>query len=631
MTRAPIVPATPSTRPTAGRSWLLSRRSASPTTRPRRADSRLRAALGGLLLTACATFASAASLDLKLSSANNFDYLRQLTIPSGFGSGEFTLELWIKPNNAYPIGSTASGSGQLNNWSSADISPYSSSGWWYEGNFLLDGHNNAGSNFQNGTFTLQFYGRGRVRWLFGDGASGNVSGRVWSVGAYPATDAPTLLDGQWHHIALVRRFSGSSGSQLELWQDGVLIDTENSSTRANMRQWWDSWSGFYSDQRGWFWGLFSQYEDYKGLIDELRFWSRAKTSSELNTNWRAAVTGAESGLVGRYAFGEGTGSSTCSSITPSNCITLVNASNAWNSGEAPVGDSGGGADTSAPSVPGSLQGSSSSSSAVSLSWTASTDNVGVANYRVMRDGLAIGTAAGTTYNDTGRAANTTYTYTVSAVDSAGNRSAESAARQVTTQTSAPAADTAPPSVPASLAGTSTSSTVALTWGASSDNVGVASYRVRRNGTTVGTVSGTSFSDSGLSASTTYSYTVSAVDAAGNRSAESASRQVTTAAAASPPPGGADKTQPTAPSNLAGSATSNSVTLTWTAATDNVGVVKYNIWRSGYAAGSTTGTSFTQTGLSAGQPYSYTVSAVDAAGNESADTPALLITTSRQGE
>jgi chitodextrinase len=580
--------------------------------------------------------AAAASLDLKLSSPNNFDYFRQLTIPPGFGNGEFTLEVWIRPNNAYPTGSTASGSGQLNNWSSADLAPYSSSGWWYEGNFLLDGHNNANSNFHNGTFTLQFYGRGRVRWLFGDGASGNVSGRLWSVGAYPATNAPSLLDGQWHHLALVRRFTGTSGSRLELWQDGVLIDTESTSARTNMRQWWDNWNGFYSNQRGWFWGAekqaaigaFSQYEDYKGLVDELRFWSRAKTSSELGTNWRAAVTGGESGLVGRYAFSEGSGSSTCSSITTSHCITLINAPNAWNTGEAPLG--GGGADTTAPSVPGSLQGSATSSTAVSLSWTASTDNVGVASYRVMRNGVSVGTAAGTSYNDSGLSANTTYSYTVSAVDAAGNRSGESAARQVTTQASTPPSDTTAPSVPTNLSGTSTSSSVTLSWSASTDNVGVASYRVMRNGVSVGTVTGTTFTNSGLAASTTYSYTVSAVDAAGNRSAESATRQVTTSASA-PPPSGNDTTKPTAPTSLAATSTSTSVTLTWTAATDNVGVVRYNVWRNGFSAGSTTGTSFTHTGLSSSTTYTYTVSACDAANNESGDSAPRTVTTRAAGQ
>ena len=582
--------------------------------------------------------ASAASLDLKLSSPNNYDYLRQLTIPSGFGNGEFTLEVWIRPNNAYPTGSTASGSGQLNNWSSADLAPYSSSGWWYEGNFLLDGHNNAGSNFHNGTFTLQFYGRGRVRWLFGDGASGNLSGRVWSVGAYPATNAPSLLDGQWHHLALVRRFSGSSGSQLELWQDGVLIDTESSSARTNMRQWWDNWSGFYSDQRGWFWGAekqaaigaFSQYEDYKGLVDELRFWSRAKSSSELNTNWRAAVTGGESGLVGRYAFGEGSGSSTCSSITTSNCITLINAPNAWNTAEAPVGGSGGGgADTTVPTAPSNLQGSASSSTTVALTWSASSDNVGVANYRVMRNGQTAGTAAGTSYSDSGLSANTTYSYTVSAVDAAGNRSAESAVRQVTTTAAPPPADTTAPTTPTNLTGTATSSSVTLSWSPSSDNVGVTSYRVRRNGVFAGTTSGTSFTNSGLAAGTTYSYTVSAVDAAGNRSAESATRQVTTQASA--PTGGNDWTAPSAPTNLTATTTSTSATLTWTAATDNVGVVKYNIWRGGYFAGSTTGTSFTHTGLSPSTTYSYAVSAVDAANNESGDSEKRVVTTKAAGQ
>jgi chitodextrinase len=587
-------------------------------------------------------FASAASADLKLSSANNFDYLRQLTIPSGFGNGEFTLELWIKPNNSYPTGSTASGSGQLTNWSSADLAPYSSGGWWYEGNFLLDGHNNANSNFQNGTFTLQFYGRGRVRWLFGDGASGNVSGKVWSVGAYPATNAPSLLDGQWHHLELVRRFSGSSGSQLELWQDGVLIDTESTPGRPNMRQWWDSWTGFYSNQRGWFWGAekqaaigaFSQYEDYKGLVDEVRFWSRAKSSTELNTNWRAAVTGGESGLVGRYAFGEGSGSSTCSSITTSNCITFVNAPNAWNTGEAPVGGGGGSADTTAPTTPTNLQGSAGSPTAVALTWTASTDGVGVASYRVMRDGVVAGTSAGTSYNDSGRTANTTYSYTVSAVDAAGNRSGESAARQVTTPAAPPPGDTTAPTVPGSFTATASSSTsVALSWGASSDNVAVASYRVMRNGTAVATVSGTSYSNTGLTANTTYTYTVSAVDTAGNRSAESASRQVTTPASTPPPspPTGTDTAKPTAPTGLAATSTSTTVTLTWTAATDNVGVVRYNIWRNGFEAGSTTGTSFTHTGLAASTTYTYTVSACDAAGNESGDSAPRTVTTRAAGQ
>lgn len=90
-------------------------------------------------------------------------------------------------------------------------------------------------------------------------------------------------------------------------------------------------------------------------------------------------------------------------------------------------------------------------------------------------------------------------------------------------------DGQPPTVPQGVtaqAGSSTSVTVA--WQASTDDVGVTGYRVYRNGTQVGTPSGSPYTDGGLAAATTYSYTVAAVDAAGNTSAQSAPAQVTTA-------------------------------------------------------------------------------------------------------
>jgi len=90
------------------------------------------------------------------------------------------------------------------------------------------------------------------------------------------------------------------------------------------------------------------------------------------------------------------------------------------------------------------------------------------------------------------------------------------------------ADTTPPSVPTGLTATAASgSQINLSWSASTDNIGVAGYKVFRNGTQVGTSTSTSYSDSGLAASTLYSYTVSAFDAAGNNSAQSSSASATT--------------------------------------------------------------------------------------------------------
>ncbi|NUR58425.1 MAG: PHB depolymerase family esterase [Catenulispora sp.] len=94
--------------------------------------------------------------------------------------------------------------------------------------------------------------------------------------------------------------------------------------------------------------------------------------------------------------------------------------------------SGGGGDTTPPSVPANLAVSGVTSSSASLSWSASTDNVGVAGYRVFRNGVQVGTAAGTTFTDSGLAPATQYTYKVAAYDAAGNVSAQSAAVTATT-------------------------------------------------------------------------------------------------------------------------------------------------------------------------------------------------------
>ena len=77
-------------------------------------------------------------------------------------------------------------------------------------------------------------------------------------------------------------------------------------------------------------------------------------------------------------------------------------------------------DTTAPSAPGTLTKTGTTTSAVSLAWTAATDDRQVAGYQVLRDGSVVGNTGALSYTDTGLAAGTTYTYTVQAVDGAGN-------------------------------------------------------------------------------------------------------------------------------------------------------------------------------------------------------------------
>lgn len=115
------------------------------------------------------------SLRFLPNEPKQFDFADQRVLPPTFGVGEFTLELWIKPDNSFPVGDTDRGTiGQLTNWTEYDVRPYSRADWWYEGNWLLDGHTRprgfSPSDSREGTFSLQFYGGGRLRWIFADDA-----------------------------------------------------------------------------------------------------------------------------------------------------------------------------------------------------------------------------------------------------------------------------------------------------------------------------------------------------------------------------------------------------------------------------------------------------------------------------
>ncbi|MER7457013.1 glycoside hydrolase family 9 protein [Micromonospora sp. NPDC126480] len=200
-------------------------------------------------------------------------------------------------------------------------------------------------------------------------------------------------------------------------------------------------------------------------------------------------------------------------------------------------------DTVAPTAPGTPTASAVTATGLTLSWAASTDNVGVTGYDVYREAGAtdvlVGSPATTSLAVTGLTAATSYSFYVVARDAAGNRSAASPPVTVTTaDPSTP--DTTPPTAPGTPTASAVTATgLTLSWAASTDNVGVTGYRVyRRNGGSdllVGSPSTTTLAVTGLAAATTYTFHVVAVDAAGNASAASAPVTVTTA---DPPVAGA---------------------------------------------------------------------------------------------
>ncbi|MES2324650.1 MAG: carbohydrate binding domain-containing protein [Pseudomonadota bacterium] len=371
-------------------------------------------------------------------------------------------------------------------------------------------------------------------------------------------------------------------------------------------------------------------------------------------------------------------------------------------------------DSTAPGAPGAITQSALTDRSVTLSWTASTDNVAVTGYRIYRNNVLVGSSATSTFTDSALTPSTAYSYTVLAFDAAGNQSAMGPAAAVTTK----APDTVTPSAPGQPAAAGiTSSSVNLSWTASTDNYGVSGYLVRRDGAQVGVAGGTSFADSGLNPATAYSYTIVARDAAGNLSPASPARSVTTAAGnvakvyyklgsgwtmanmhyaptggtwtavpgvAMPlacagwgmltinlgsatgltaafnngagtwdSKGGAnyvlgtgvsdvqnggvstgvnpcnvDTVAPAVPTGLAGTAfDANTVSLAWTAATDNVGVAGYYVFRNGVQIASVaSGTSYTDNTAAPSTTYSYTVKAYDAAVNVSAASTAASVTT-----
>jgi hypothetical protein len=201
----------------------------------------------------------------------------------------------------------------------------------------------------------------------------------------------------------------------------------------------------------------------------------------------------------------------------------------------------------------------------------------------------------------------------------------------------PGGDITAPKAPTVTAPKLTPVSVTLKLSGSTDDVGVVGYNfyrvstydygqgniqttiIKANGTAVSV--GTTFVDTAVEPETTYIYTARAVDAAGHESLDSTALVVTTPAL--------DTEPPTAPSITAGTITTTTATLLVFGSTDNVGVDGYDIYRDGVQvniAPVKAGESFVDDALDAGTEYTYTAQAFDAAGNYSAESESILVTT-----
>jgi chitodextrinase len=286
------------------------------------------------------------------------------------------------------------------------------------------------------------------------------------------------------------------------------------------------------------------------------------------------------------------------------------------------------ADTTAPVVSISAPASGATvGGTVSVQATAS-DNQAVSKVEFYDNSVLISTSTTTPYTtswNTANLPNGNRTLAAKAYDAAGNVGVATVG--VTVQNG----DQSTPTAPSNVKATATSyNKVHLTWTASTDNVGVTGYLIKRNGAVLQQVGNiTAFDDTMVNPTTAYSYTLTAFDAAGNQSAASADVTVTTPAAPV-----TDTTPPTAPADLTGATVNSSqVNLGWTASTDTVGVTGYDIYRrqsgkTDVKIATVTSTSFGDTGLKPNTAYEYHVTARDAAGNVSTDSNHVTVTTPR---
>lgn len=262
---------------------------------------------------------------------------------------------------------------------------------------------------------------------------------------------------------------------------------------------------------------------------------------------------------------------------------------------------------SEPQIPASLRTTVLAQDKVTLVWDAQPF---VTQYRIYRDGNLLATSNTTSVTDSGVRATSSYVYTVTAVWPNGRESRPASLAVTVPDTQLPAAPTK------LVVKAMTPLSVTLEWLPSTDNIAIRNYRVLRNNVQIGESSDSGFVDSSISSAGKYSYKIVAVDTSGNLSPASAALVVTTR----------DTTGPTIPTGLTAEVVAPTrIALSWEAATDNVGVTGYRILRDGVALGTTTQLAFTDDKAQQGTLYRYQIAALDAAGNASAPSTTVEVT------
>ncbi|CAL2080401.1 GEVED domain-containing protein [Tenacibaculum sp. 190524A02b] len=399
------------------------------------------------------------------------------------------------------------------------------------------------------------------------------------------------------------------------------------------------------------------------LATQLGVWSTSNFN-DANPNWSQAYNGMSDVSVTSFDYWDVSGDNTNNKVIASTygrgVFTGTFTSNAA-------------ADTQAPTAPTNLAANSVTATGLTLNWSASTDNVGVTGYDVYQGTTKLGTVTGTTYNVTGLTASTAYTFSVKAKDAAGNESAASNIVNVTTPDATLTYCTSKGNSVSdeyiqrvqlgSIDNTSTggngysdhtsistnlekgkSNTITITpkWTGTVYDEGYGvwiDYNQDGDFSDAGETVWTKAKSKDTPVGTSFTVPSSAKDGATRMRIVLKYNATPTACEASFQYGEvedytvnitaavADTQAPTAPSSLASSNVSQTgLTLNWTASTDNVGVTGYDVYQGTTKLTTVTGTTYNVTGLTPDTAYTFSVKAKDEAGNESAASNTVNVTT-----
>ncbi len=287
-------------------------------------------------------------------------------------------------------------------------------------------------------------------------------------------------------------------------------------------------------------------------------------------------------------------------------------------------------DTTAPAAPANLTATASADTTkILLDWNdnGESDLNGYNVYRATQVSgpftkINAGTIGSSSYDDTSAPSGITLYYRVTAVDTSTNESAPS-----NTASALRPADTTSPAAPTGLSATGSTSSIVLDWNDNAET-DLSGYHVYRGTSVTGpftkltpsTISGSAYDDTTASTGTTFYYRVTAVDTSSNESAPSDTASATRIA---------DTVAPAVPTGLAATGTTAGISLDWADNTET-DLAGYNVYRSDSDGGSYTklnsslssGSAYTDSSTTVGIPYYYKVTAVDATGNESAQSASV---------